>query len=400
MTVYFDHSAASNGAGTQEDPKNTVSGLTYATGETYAFKGGVRVTETVTPTGSVSGMTFTSWGDGLAVFDLENTRAVGIDCNTKSNNKIRRIRFINQNSVSNGAVKINGTGNLVELCEFAQCAIAVFINATATANRVRWNAIDVGNSARLTSAYGVRINGAASTCNKVYGNDLTSTAGLTYGIGIEVYGGVNNDVSGNDIRCPSCDGIMLRNNAQTNRVTGNIVSGNFKDGIALEHAHSNKIYINTVVQLGGLGDTYPCLKIGDDFGRGAPSGLNDIRGNVFLSYSAIPYVNDGGDTTNTSDYNVIWNLGELPTLLFRYDYDGGTPDTFYNLAQWQAATSQDANSTNADPTFDSGYAIPESSPCAGAGVFIPGAKHFGGHSMSVVAPDIGAKRYFAARSTR
>jgi hypothetical protein len=49
-----------------------------------------------------------------------------------------------------------------------------------------------------------------------------------------------------------------------------------------------------------------------------------------------------------------------------------------------------------DPLL-SGYRLTASSPCRGAGVYIPGAKHFGGNSMSVVSPDIGAFRYFAER---
>jgi len=84
-----------------------------------------------------------------------------------------------------------------------------------------------------------------------------------------------------------------------------------------------------------------------------------------------------------------------------FSINSGSSRTF---AQWQALSAlgggtQDTNSITADPQLGTDYSIPATSPCKGAGVYIPGAKHFGGHSMSVVSPDIGARRYFAPRAT-
>jgi hypothetical protein len=84
-----------------------------------------------------------------------------------------------------------------------------------------------------------------------------------------------------------------------------------------------------------------------------------------------------------------------------YTINNGTAQS---VAQWQALAAlgggtQDDGSKFSDPLFANGYRLSAASPCKGAGVYIPGAKHFGGHSMSVVSPDIGAYRYFPVRET-
>jgi len=83
-----------------------------------------------------------------------------------------------------------------------------------------------------------------------------------------------------------------------------------------------------------------------------------------------------------------------------FSINNGSSRTF---AQWQALSAlgggtQDVGGSVANPLLGTDYSIPATSPCKGAGVYIPGAKHFGGHSMSVVSPDIGAMRYFAPRA--
>lgn len=53
-----------------------------------------------------------------------------------------------------------------------------------------------------------------------------------------------------------------------------------------------------------------------------------------------------------------------------------------------------AQSFTTDPLLDASYRLSALSPCIGAGVYIPGAKHFGGVPMNAGAPDIGAHRSF------
>lgn len=62
-----------------------------------------------------------------------------------------------------------------------------------------------------------------------------------------------------------------------------------------------------------------------------------------------------------------------------------------------AVQSISANSIASDPLLDASYRLTALSPCRGAGVYIPGAKHFGGVPMNPGSPDIGAHRFFEAR---
>ena len=74
-------------------------------------------------------------------------------------------------------------------------------------------------------------------------------------------------------------------------------------------------------------------------------------------------------------------------------------NTYSTLAAFEAAHNQATNNVAADdPLLDSSYRPTVNSPCVGAGVYVPGAKHFGGKAMNGGAPDIGAHRYYEPRS--
>lgn len=109
---------------------------------------------------------------------------------------------------------------------------------------------------------------------------------------------------------------------------------------------------------------------------GATSALAgcDVRDNIFT-----------GDGYTVRDLSAATWTGE--------DYN-----CFYGFATGASAHTLGTNSITTDPLLGTDYSIPATSPCKGAGVYIAGAKHFGGHSMSVVSPDIGARRYFADRA--
>lgn len=68
-------------------------------------------------------------------------------------------------------------------------------------------------------------------------------------------------------------------------------------------------------------------------------------------------------------------------------------NTYSTLAAFEAAHNQATNNVAADdPLLDSSYRPTVNSPCVGAGIYIPGAKHFGGKAMDGGSPDIGAFR--------
>lgn len=73
-----------------------------------------------------------------------------------------------------------------------------------------------------------------------------------------------------------------------------------------------------------------------------------------------------------------------------------------NATDWVTAGGGGAIEGDAvlsDPLLDASYRPTATSPVIGAGVYIPGAKHFGGVPMNAGAPDIGAHRYFEAPGT-
>lgn len=97
--------------------------------------------------------------------------------------------------------------------------------------------------------------------------------------------------------------------------------------------------------------------------------------NEFVRCAQAIYVQDS--ITFASDYNRYYQC-DVPYRI------NGT--NYATLALYNAATSQDANGV-------------EEAPQAGGGYYLAGGKHYLGHSMSVVSPDIGARRYFEARDT-
>jgi hypothetical protein len=109
----------------------------------------------------------------------------------------------------------------------------------------------------------------------------------------------------------------------------------------------------------------------------------DLRNNVFTKHpdaDAAPAIEVGTGATGTISHNCQSGFSTLVAA-----YDGGV----------SPITATDT--VDADPLLDSSLNPPAGTPCEGTGVFIRGARHFGGHSMSVTAPDIGARRYFEQR---
>ncbi len=94
-----------------------------------------------------------------------------------------------------------------------------------------------------------------------------------------------------------------------------------------------------------------------------------LTGNVFIRDSGLHVQLDSGASIVSS----------------RNCWYGGTPP------------SLGSGDFTSDPLLDANYRPTALSPCRGAGIYIPGAKHFGGVPMNAGAPDIGAHRYFAAR---
>lgn len=103
------------------------------------------------------------------------------------------------------------------------------------------------------------------------------------------------------------------------------------------------------------------------------------------------------DTTFTALNNILLSClvglakHGSATENFNAYYDNGTDQS--NLG---GAAAWGANNVMADPLLDANYRLSAASPCKGAGIYIPGARHMGGVPLRSPA-DIGAYAYQPAR---
>jgi len=161
-------------------------------------------------------------------------------------------------------------------------------------------------------------------------------------------------------------GISLNNNFRS-RAFGNLIVGN-RRGIYDNGGRTNYVICNTIEQ----DNAQACIM---HSGRS----ILTARNNVLIGGSAGIYRSGASDST-VEEYNIYYGQS-----------DG-------SVMEGAVAQSLGTGSVEADPLLDSSYRPTAASPCVGAGLYIRGVKHFGGVSMNPASPDIGAHRYFAARS--
>lgn len=357
--------AESNGSGTSyEDALNTFAGLTWGAHH-YLVDGGT-LRETITfGAGSNGARLFALNPLDPPIVDCEDTRASGIDLNAKVGCTVAGFMVVNQNAApTNAGIRVSGSGHRVIGNFFRNCRVDIHVNNSA-GNLIWGNGTELGNALTLTIAYHVRINGATSTGNRVGGGSIATGAALTYGTGIEVYAGQDNRVERYRITARSIDGILLRAAATGNRVISNGLYGDLKDCVALENAHGNFVHNNSVRQDGGIGSTYPCIKLGNDFGAGDPSDENEVRNNMLWSATGLPIVLNQAGPANTFNGDRIWRAAG--GTIARLDLFGGATDNFRSFAQWQA-DGYDADGTNADADWDDQLLLHAGSDLLTAGV--------------------------------
>jgi hypothetical protein len=336
---FIDTSAAVDGTGTELSPFNTTAGRTWGSNNQWRIKRGTVVREFLNLTGTVANVEFTPYGSGpLPVFDCEGVRATALSTNSKDRVTIRGFRFVNQDSSASGALGISGsTGSrLAEDCEFENCRMAIGISSSVN-NIVRRMRINVGNSNTTSIAYGVRVFGALSAGNLLESLDIFGGIGLVYGTGIEMAAGTTTTVRRSRITARFCDGILARG-ASTGHVVERVyIGGDMKDLIAFENSSGNTIRNVTLYQSGVAGSTYPCIKIGNDFGVGSPADTNAFEAVSMVSLSELPINIQNGGPSNTFEYCRIWRDVSTSTKVMRNDLFGGATGVFLSLAEMQAA---------------------------------------------------------------
>lgn len=403
-TFYIDPSSTTNGTGTIEDPKNTFVGITWAANNTYLLKRGTVLYETITPsTGST--LVFSSYGDlnlDLPIVDCANTRAVGLNLNSRVSCTITNLHFKNQiGGPANGGVVVTGSNHTIKNCRFSQCQVSIHVNASAN-NLIQGNYFDLGNpqQSSTASAYGVRINAASSARNRVIFNTLRSTTRVNFISSLELYGATDCVLGWNDVLVPFADGPALRMGTTGSYLIGNYIRGkNVLDGLVVEGSSSNFIYNNTVIHLGDTENHFgPAFKMGNEFGAGTPSDLNIIKNNIFVSHVNLAFAASVVGSNNVFNNNCYYRTvasGPSSTII---SYNTGSGSTNHTLATWQAL-GFDANSFNAKPDILISGLPKQNSFLIGAGNYVgqyvdPTKKYY------TNPPTIGAYEFVEERAVR
>ncbi len=353
-TFYIDPSSSINGTGTEEDPKNTFVGITWASDNSYLLKRGTVLYETITPT-TGDRLTFSSYGDlnlDLPKVDCSNIRAIGLNLNSRVSCTITNLHFKNQiGAPANGGISVTGSKHTIKNCKFSQCQVSIHVNASAD-NLIQNNYFDIGNPQQTStsSAYGIRVNAASSARNRVIFNTLRSTTRVNFISSMELYGATNSILGWNDVTVPYADGPALRMGTTGSYLIGNYIRGkNVLDGLVVEGSDSNFIYNNTVIHLGDTeGHSGPAFKMGNEFGAGSPSDLNIIKNNIFVSHTNLAFAGSIIGTGNIFDNNCYYRTTSAgpSTTIISYNTGGGA--TNHTLATWQAL-GYDNNSFNTKP---------------------------------------------------
>jgi len=292
------------------------------------------------------------------------------------------IRGLVSTSAYDNSILVSGQSILIENCEVSgfdlQRSAGDGIQITGTHDLIgcviKQNKVIGHRSNPVKQAIIVCDSGSASQSGAVY-IARNECRGMATGMIISTPGA---SIIGNDVR--DCTGAGVAIQGSSTVMNGNRVLNTGGAGVFVSDGLTGvKIVGNTIVDHGGSG-----INLG--------TATAVVQNNITVRASgntASAIIEESG--TSTLDRNVYHNRdGALS-----WEWDDVVRSTF---AAWKTASSQDANSFESDPQLGPDYSIPSTSPCKGAGVYIPGVKHFGGHSMSVVSPDIGARRYFADRA--
>jgi hypothetical protein len=445
-TVYYDFSLATNGAGTSKDPRNAWANpgnddvIRIKRGNTWARASQLNLA-------AFTGLTFGAWANADGSDDTSlpmpiithtaastfiwNFQGAGThkiydldfrDCSSNANgavigsglvaatsvNASIEVHRCNFSNINVHAIRFSGTGAaaaprcVVRYCTFdnigedaiyggalhyevGYCRMTRlsmnsangdgvgFLDAVPTLAWVHHNYIDhsdvdakhciIIDSGTAHSGYAVIEH------NELIGFGDSSTEAGSHTM---INGDARMIVRYNDIRSA---GIAINLAGNNSRAYSNIIrpanARTASPGIINIQAADCLLTLNNII----ASATLPAHARGVDIGVGITG--TRVQGNIFVGIPTA--VRSGGTSANPTATNNVFHM----------------VDTQYASGGDAIVSSDDVTG---DPQLGPDYSIPATSPCKGAGVYIPGAKHFGGHSMSVVSPDIGTRRYFADRA--
>lgn len=97
-------------------------------------------------------------------------------------------------------------------------------------------------------------------------------------------------------------------------------------------------------------------------------------------------------------YNIFTGDGYSVYDLTAVSWSGEDYNCMHGFSDGASSHTLGENDITDDPLLDAANRLTENSPCRSAGIYIPGARHFGGKRLRSV-PDMGAHRYFARSTT-
>jgi trimeric autotransporter adhesin len=261
--------------------------------------------------------------------------------------------------------------------------------------------------------------------NLIHSLTNTSNAGYVYGIQAELTQQANRiernfihsfSVTGNNrqifgMYLPGTANMVVSNNmiqlgfdAAGNQIT----TPQDMEGIQAQNTGTREYYFNSIFIGGSVVNASNDTMAFADFSSGTRIFKDNIFWNARSSASGVAknyaiYVNQTAPPPGlTSDYNDLYATGTngfVGRLCCSVDYQ--------TLAAWQAASGQDAHSISMDPQFinPTGDAnavdlhIPNTSPCIGAGIVIPGITTDYDGELRLDPPAIGADEPIAPTPT-
>jgi hypothetical protein len=325
-----------------------------------------------------------------------------------AHNQATSVKFGNSDTNANSAV----VAASVRRC------VLEWNNSVDSDSNSEGHVIDVGaqGSAAIVEGNEFRHNGYCSGVAYRFTYDPATQVSLD---GVEVASVHGNNFHHNYIGCVALgassahtrlsQGVAIHGNLFTRNGPANISTDGFLqsviifDGTTVSTYDASDCYIanNTFAENGGdeaSANQYRPACFYTSVNTTHNHTLPRLNNNVFSGNSTpldvtVNFIGTGAASMNWAN-NLFWRTdgGDFAYIRTSSGDAGAKANT---AAEWLSLVGAEALVEN--PLLDSSYRPTAASPCRANGIYIPGARHYGGKRMSVVSPTIGAHGYYAAR---
>lgn len=378
-----------------------------------------------TNTGTASSvLTLTGTSNGALHNTLRNLNIMG-------SGSTATLTGISMGGAAGGSPGVNNDNNRIENCSVQKTAVGIY-SAAQSASRKNSGTVITMNDLSAAGASSIGRIGIALFNEDNSEVTENSVGGISYSSSSDAIG-----IALGSISIPSTgSGGITNSNISRNRISGVVQTGTFSAAglvvaggsggantiannmisgvnanattpdvaagifIAGEAGSITKLYYNSVSMTGnrGSGTIFP----GFGLAISSPDPYVELRSNIFNNIqdpsgnaSAKSYAIGTAASTFTnlaSDYNAFYSGGPMPGYFRSGSLAASAGTDYTTLADWQTATSGDADSLFAAPLFvsDTDLHLTPASPGFGLGLALPGFDtDFDGQTRSS-NPDIGA----------